>query len=122
MNSSLAKDAIKSVILPKVVCPGILIQEAKLLPKRSPTLKRRKTDTAVKYLVAQSLSEAEVSDLTSTATDGKMSSVTLNVVKMLIRYTQLNFKIDSVVDKEDLEVEGDDAVAEEGLFSPSLFS
>jgi hypothetical protein len=40
-------------------------------------LKRRKTDTAVKYLVAQSLPEAEVSDLMSTATDGNMVRVTL---------------------------------------------
>ena len=77
MKKSRENVAIKSMTFPNLDCPGILIQEANPLPKRSPMLKRRKTDTAVKYLVAQSLPEAEVSDLMSTATDGNMVRVTL---------------------------------------------
>ena len=105
MNKIRETEAIKTAAFPKVERLGILIQEDKPLPNRSPTLNRRNTDTGVKYFSAQSLSLG-VSDFMSTATDGKMVSVTLKVMNMLRRYTQLN------VNMVNVDGEGDDDVGD----------
>ena len=108
MNKIRESEAIKTIAFPKVERLGILIQEAKPLPNKSPTLKRRNTDTGVKYFVAQSLPESDASDLMSTATDGKMVNVTLKVMNMLSRYTQLSFNMVSVDGLGDVDVDEDD--------------
>ena len=46
------------IICPKLVLPGSLIQVARYLPQKSPQLKSRKTETAVKYFLDQSLPES----------------------------------------------------------------
>ena len=107
-NKIRESEAIKTIAFPKVERLGIFIQEAKPLPNKSPTLKRRNTDTGVKYFVAQSLPEFDVSDLMSTATDGKMVNVTLKVMNMLSRYTQLSFNMVSVDGLGDVDVVEDD--------------